>query len=267
MNTNTRQQNVYSGIKDYASCVAALGIWKFAEKAAETRIGRPTLTNEELTQINTTVRDVFEASGLKEKGIKLVVETADKGSKKSNIIKEIFNPQKHNPKEMFGNKEIHYIKESPLIAFHEMGHAVDFAFGNITKKALVVSSVAKLAAPFLVSGAALVAATAALCKLNKNKKQDNNTVKKEGYIDKIQKNYGKFAGIIGTTVLIPEITASIRAFKMASANLPKNLVKKVNRANIAGMMTYIMFGISLGLITNFIAKTDWLSILKPKEEK
>ncbi|GBF22887.1 hypothetical protein tpqmel_0291 [Candidatus Gastranaerophilus sp. (ex Termes propinquus)] len=239
------------------------------------KLGHPKLSAGEAGKLNEIVKDVFNSSGLAKKGASLVPEARDIPAGGGKFFANLFKESK--PKEIFhgADKSVHYLKDRPLVAFHEMGHAVDFFKNKVPKKIMTAHGVLKLVQPLFIFGAMGIAVAAAAKKSSGGSrselKGESDNKPKGGFLEKIQNNYGKTVGATFLTLsVVPEVTASINGAKLAKqAGLSKDLLKKMRTGNILGIATYAFGAVALGAMMNFVAKAEELpgALFKKKSAK
>lgn len=197
----------------------------------------PKLPEDSLSVLNDKVIDALVHSGLKEKGCKIGYVKSD-GTKKPNFWRKLF-PKSKLEFVGFAPKDniIVYSKEIPLAAFHEIGHAIDYKLGNpFIKILLKFNGMTKYLIPALILGSALLGVTVET-KENKNKnKKDDKTYKTLKFI---QNNIGKISALVMSPMLITEVTASIKANKLAKmSGVEKGLIKRMNLGLFMAFGTY-----------------------------
>ena len=215
------------------------------------------------------IKDAFTKSNLSGKGVKIVEATLENSPKICEMwlntspkwIKSLVNKfplfglgfrSVFDAQVSFANKGLNafYIpkkaksiiinsEKNPLLAFHEIGHGINYntkCFGNI---------LSKLKSPMLKAAGLIT--LVALCK---RKKQEGE--KPKGVFDKvttfIKNNCGKLAFLCAVPTIAEEGLATLKGLKLAkSAGLSEKMLKQVKMLNIKGWFTYIAMGLALGL--------------------
>ena len=218
------------------------------------------LSEDQFVQVGEAVNNVIKSTGLDKKGLEIIKITSKNLNKTIDALVKEISKRKTNIIQIqdlvnacasvVTNDTAYYLKKInkivmpekglDLVAFHEIGHAMNYVGGNKIIKALEAST-----------GLACLAAPIAMIALFKNKKsQDEKPKNKIDAIgDFIKNNAGKLSFAIYTPMLIEEGLASIRGAKAAKQFLSPELLKNVNRMNMLGFMSYLTFavGSSVGL--------------------
>lgn len=240
---------------------------------------------KEVSILRNTVEDAFLKSGLDKKGIKILDATEANANKITRMMykglpkwvrylliknQKISFPAKKQiqmqvqdaikGKNAFyadAAKKIVFSKDkNPILAFHEMGHALNFNTKGLGK---ILSTVRN---PMLK--AAGLISLVALCK---RKKQEGEETK--GIFDKvttfIKNNCGKLAFLCAVPMLMEEGLATLKGLKLAkSAGLSKKLLKQVKLANLNGFISYVGLAVAMGVGTAVASKVRDM-VAKPKE--
>lgn len=252
-------------------------------------------SEDENKVLGKAIKDAFDGSGLKEKGVSLVhVDKINREdiikdfAKKieemvNNIVKKYVKTGKRSISSAVDEGEIsekiekaikmtskgknafyHPItrqimvntKEMPFAAFHEMGHAINHNMSKATKYL-----------HWGRQGFALLAPVFVAIGLLKNKKQDGEAP--NGIKDKItsfiKNNCGKLAFLAMIPTLAEEGLASINGAKLAKKVLSPELFKKVCKSNAIAWCTYLAGATMVGAGANLAVKVRD-KIVQPKSE-
>ena len=252
-------------------------------------------SESENTVLSQAIKDAFESSRLKEKGVSLVhVDKINREdiikdfAKKveeivNNIVKKYVKTGRRPVSSAVDEGEIsekiekaikmtskgknafyHPItrqimlntKEMPFAAFHEMGHAINHNMSKATKYLHWGRQGFVLLAPIFVAVGLLT-----------KKKQDGETP--QGIKDKtasfIKNNCGKLAFLAMVPTLAEEGLASINGAKLAKKVLSPELFKKVCKSNAIAWCTYLVGATMAGLGANLAVKVRD-KIVQPKSE-
>ncbi len=219
-----------------------------------------TLTKDQFEQIGKATEEAIKTSGLDKKGVSILKATSYNAEEISGVLKKEvkkgfarFLPESYT-KDMVANVQnqvldgmnAFYADASKkivlpengmkLVNFHEIGHALNAncsKFGKILQKSRAASM---LVLPIL------------LISLLKTKKaegeQPKNKLDKAG--DFIKNNAGKLAFASFLPVIAEESLATIKGLGLAKKTLSPDLVKKIAKTNVLGLLTYV----SLALFTS-----------------
>ena len=249
------------------------------------------LNETQVAEMQKGIKDAFEKSGLKQKGVEIldVREMKDENeltpaSKKLeeaiNKKFEKFIPKKIRESEAFkttldliknnlqstieNGKNAAYFEEGNKIAinteklgaaaFHEMGHALNMQSSKFWKVAQKARPVALLSGVF------------GLTALFKRKKLEGEEPKNN--FDKvttfIKNNVGKLTVLSFIPLVAEELAASYKGEKLAKQVLSPELLKKVKNSNRLGASTYILMASAVGLGAVVASKVRD-AIAKPEE--
>lgn len=249
------------------------------------------LNETQIAEIQKGVKDAFEKSGLKQKGVEILDVREIKDGKEltpaSKKLAEAINkkferfiPKKIRESETFkpllnlikeslqttieNGKNAAYFEEANKIAinteklgaaaFHEMGHALNAQSSKFWKVTQKARPVAALSGVF------------GLTALLKRKKLEGEEPKNN--FDKvttfIKNNVGKLAALSFVPLIAEELAASYKGEKLAKQVLSPELLKKVKTSNRLGASSYILMAGAVGLGA-FVASKVRDAIAKPKE--
>ena len=228
-----------------ATVPASIGIAKYAK-----HIGN--LPADKIELLHKTAEQAIKDTGLAAKGINIqyLKEPAIKAKgffPVKNIIKQIeqgFNAAYFPlgiPNKLGANTILMSEKGVPFLAFHEIGHAMNF---NLSKASKTLYYVAK----FLPQLAPLIALYGIFTKKSEN--EDGKELTKGQKVNNfIRNNAGKLAFGAMVPQLIEEGLATIKGQKLANKMLSPELAKKVLKGNATCYLTYLLSAIGIGLAT------------------
>ncbi len=146
----------------------------------------------------------------------------------------------------------------PNAIFHEIGHA----FNKNSSKIWKIVQKMRIPAILIATGLMIFSAF--------TKKAENEDGQEQTKTQKANNFVRKNSGILAFTAMLPvvgeEIMASVRGCKWASANLPKELAKKIKTTNIFGGITYILTAAGIGLAAHFATKVKDSAVDKANEK-
>lgn len=150
------------------------------------------------------------------------------------------------------NKIITPDKSLQTSVFHEMGHALNKNGSVILKALQKARPMAKI-----LPGIILVAAL-----LNKRKTTDEQSLadnKRQRVKDFIKRNAGKLTALSILPMVAEEGIASLRGGKIAKdlfkdGKLTKEILNKVNKTNLAGFATYVLYAVGMVVAANTAVK-------------
>ena len=153
-------------------------------------------------------------------------------------------------------KVVFSMENNPLLAFHEMGHGLNFNTKGVGK---ILSTIRN---PMMkLSGLVLLVA---LCK---RKKMEGEEPK--GMFDKVttfvKNNCGKLAFMCALPTVFEEALATAKGLKLAKgAGASEQMLKQIKVLNAKGLLTYIGVAVAMGVGTAVASKIRDM-IAKPKE--
>jgi len=239
-----------------------------------------TLTDDELKLSYKAIDSIITKSGLADKGVEVLRNTAENADKISdaikatvdaslykrmpkfykdsieNTFKELLNSGKNSLYLSKLNKILIPQKDIALLTFHEIGHAASANLSKLGKTLSKSSRIFRFAIPIISTIA-----------LYKTKKAPDD--KPKGFLGKatefIKNNAGKLTFLACVPTLADEAIASIKGYKLAKSIdvLNPDLLKKVARTNRVAFLSYISSTVlaSLGIFAAVKVKD---SIAKPK---
>lgn len=214
------------------------------------------LTPEQIKTINESVEKFVDANKLKEKGLSILDAQPNSSSVKLSTLKSnilsIINPQYatiQGKNAYFSpaiNSVVYNKNKGATLAFHEVGHAINYNSSKFWKTMQCMRTPSQL----IAAGFALFGAFS-----NKEvAKEGEELTKGQKAKNFVRDNVGVFATASMLPVVAEEVMASVRGCKWANSNLPKELAKKVAKTNIAGAVSYIAVSLALGFSAHVAVK-------------
>ena len=236
-----------------------------------------TLSKEQIQIINEAADKIIETSGLAAKGVKIdnvfgvfnfsgmpesLYEKVNAYYAVSNGKNAVFltkNLKSASGDVIHGANTILVNRTKlPNAIFHEIGHA----FNKNSSKIWKVVQKMRVPAMLIATGLMIFSAF--------TKKAENEDGQEQTKTQKANNFVRKNSGILAFTAMLPvvgeEIMASVRGCKWASANLPKELAKKIKTTNIFGGITYILTAAGIGLAAHFATKVKDSAVDKANEK-
>lgn len=258
------------------SSMAAVQLLSMATVSGMSLINKK-LSSEQIKKINEAADKIIEQTALNSKGVRIEdVKSFLNLTNLPDAINDLRNPVSataHGKNALFLSKnlkdalgEVVYDKNTILAnreklstaLFHEIGHAFN------ANKSKFWSAVQKMRTPSSFIGASVILFAAFTKKAEANDGEELTKGQKTKNF--VRNNAGFIAGVSMLPVVAEEIMASVRGCKWASANLPKELAKKVKTANIFGAVSYI--GTAAGLVlSGFVATKVKDSIMEKQKAK
>ena len=226
-----------------ATIPATIGIAKQAK-----RIGN--LPADKIELLHKTAEQAIKDTGLAAKGVNIqyLKEPAIKSKKFfpiKNIIKQIklgFNAAYCPlgiPNKVRANTILMPEKGVPFLAFHEIGHAMNFNLSKASKALYYVARYAPQIAPLIALYGILT---------TKSENKDGKELTKGQKINNfIRNNAGKLAFGAMVPQLIEEGLATIKGQKLANKMLSPELAKTVLKGNATCYLTYLLGAIGIGV--------------------
>lgn len=244
------------------------------------------LQDVELEAVKKAIGQAFEASGLKEKGVKLIEVNKDnvneakkllvdeyKNSidrlflrkKKTNALIEQSINQLLNGRSAFNLMHSNSILlpdggKLGLATFHEMGHAATNLMGKAGKALRNSRFLVYFTTPILL---------AALLVDKKSKGEKSENEKPESLLGRglgfVKKHAGKLAFLSWLPALLEEGLASVKGEKLAKPFLNDELFRKMKQVNSLGLTTYAIAALASGFGV-YAAKTIRDAIVHNKKQ-
>lgn len=224
------------------------------ENAMMFNAGEKTLDNSWLKSKGITMQH------LDTKNVHEIIEELNKKNAESNkgipkCISFIFDKLLHEPqieavKEIAEGKNACYAPglkrvlvnkdKMSFSVFHELGHAINDqckGWKHGIKNCSIIGGL--LITPILLTAL-----------IHKSKEDEADKNKKQKCLDFIKNNCGKLVFACSVPVMLEEGLASINAVKLAKQVLPKEKVSKMNKMNAKAWCSYLLSGITMGLMAN-----------------
>lgn len=142
----------------------------------------------------------------------------------------------------FANKIVYNPEKIALAPFHEIGHAMNW--NTKWGKAIQLSRNPLMA---LAGTITLLALSAKSKSRVEHQEQQTGKPQKKGFMSFIRDNAGKLTFASMLPVVIEEGIASYRGAKLAKPLLSPEMFKKMNKANILALGTYVLGAVAMGL--------------------